>query len=61
MMNEVIVEQVRRVREELIKLHGGIDGYFKRCQAQERARAARSKSQQRKRQIAAGRKSPKAS
>ena len=60
-MNDMIVEQVRRVREELIKMYGGIDGYFKRCQAQERARAARPKSQQRKQRSVAGRKPPKAS
>src|SRR5947209_1386991 len=42
-MNDVIVEQIRRIREQLINRHGGIDGYFKHCQAQERAWAARSK------------------
>jgi hypothetical protein len=45
-MND-IVEQVRRVREELIERHGGIDGYFKHCQALERTQAARSKSRRR--------------
>ena len=34
-MNDVIVEPIRRVREELINRYGGIDGYFKHCQAQE--------------------------
>ena len=60
-MNDVIVEQVRRVREELIERYGGIDGYFKRCQAQERASQSRSKSRERKRRTVAGRKPQKAS
>jgi hypothetical protein len=36
-----IVEEVRRVRQELIKRFGGIKGYFQHCQAQERAFARR--------------------
>jgi hypothetical protein len=36
-MNDIIVEEVRRIREELIERHSGIDGYFKYCQAQDRA------------------------
>jgi hypothetical protein len=48
-MSDVIVDEVRRVREELINQHGGIDGYFKYCQQQDRARAARVKSRRRKR------------
>jgi hypothetical protein len=40
-MKDVIVEPIRRIREELIKRYGGIDGYFKHCQAQERARTRR--------------------
>lgn len=54
-MND-IVEQVRRIREELIRHHGGIDGYFKHCQAQERARATRSKPRRRKEPAHAARK-----
>lgn len=61
MMDDVIVEEVRRVREELIKQYGGIDGYFERCQAQERASKARSKSLQRKQRTVAGRNPRKAS
>ena len=38
-MSDEIVEQTREVREELIARHGGIDGYFKHCQAQDRASA----------------------
>lgn len=61
MMNDVIVEQVRQVREELIEQHGGIDGYFKKCQSQERISKARLKSQQRKRRTVAGRRPQKPS
>jgi hypothetical protein len=43
-MKDVIVDQIRLIREDLIKRHGGIDGYFKYCQAQERARSKRSQS-----------------
>lgn len=48
-MSDDIVDEVRRVREELIERHGGIDGYFKYCQQQDRARARRLKSPARKR------------
>jgi hypothetical protein len=48
-MSDIIVEEVRRVREELIKRHGGIDEYFKHCQAQDRARASRLKARPHKR------------
>lgn len=36
-MTDDIVEPIRQVREELINRHGGIEGYFEHCQAQERA------------------------
>jgi hypothetical protein len=47
-MNDIIVEEIRRIREELIKRYGGIDGYFKHCQAQERARTTRPRRRHRK-------------
>ncbi|MSR60496.1 MAG: hypothetical protein EXS05_23120 [Planctomycetaceae bacterium] len=47
-MSDEIVDEVRRVREELIERYGGIDGYFKHCQQQEKARANRLKTQRRK-------------
>jgi hypothetical protein len=47
-MNDLIVEPIRRIREELIKRHGGIDGYFRYCQAQERARTIQPKPRHRK-------------
>lgn len=43
-MRDEIVEECRRVREELISKHGGIDGYVKHLQAQERAGAAKAKA-----------------
>jgi len=48
-MKDVIVEQVRQVRDKLIEQYGGIDGYFKHCQEQDRAEAKRSKSRRTKR------------
>ena len=57
-MNDMIVDETRRVREELIDRYGGIDKYFKHCQAQDRARTARAKSRLRKRPTL-GRKSAK--
>ncbi len=56
-MSDMIVEQVRRVREELIDRYGGIDGYFRHCQAQERASARQSARRKRPR---SGRKNLKA-
>ena len=46
-MSDVIVEQVRRVREELVNRYGGIDGYFRHCQAQERAPASQASRRKR--------------
>ncbi len=57
-MNDEIVEQVRRVREELIERFGGIEGYFKHCQAQKRA--ARAKARLRKMPSRTPRKAAKA-
>jgi hypothetical protein len=47
-MSDEIVDEIRRVREALIERYGGIDGYFKHCQEQDRARARRVKSPGRK-------------
>jgi hypothetical protein len=58
-MSDIIVEEVRRVREELIKRHGGIEGYFKYCQAQDRARASRLKARPHKRRAHTTRKTTK--
>lgn len=58
-MRDVIVEEVRRVREELIKRFGGIDGYFQHCQSLDRASAARRKPPRRKQPLAASPKTTK--
>ena len=58
-MTDVIVEEVRRVREELIRSFGGIDGYFQHCQSLDRAAAGRGKPRKRKQPLASSRKSTK--
>jgi hypothetical protein len=58
-MSDDFVEEGRRVREALIAQFGGIDGYVKHLQAQDRAEAARLKSARRKRPAKATRKSAK--
>jgi hypothetical protein len=56
-MSDEIVEEVRRVREQLIERYGGIDSYFKHCQAQDRA--SRAKAQRKKRSGRTARKAAK--
>ncbi len=58
-MSDIIVEQVRRVRDELIDRYGGIDGYFKHCQAQERASTTRPTPRRRKQPARPGRRAAK--
>jgi len=59
-MTDVIVEEIRRVREELIERYGGIDEYLRHCQAQDRAWATRSKSRRRKKRAPTTRKGNRA-
>lgn len=59
-MKDDIVEEIRQIREALIKRYGGIEGYFRHCQALDRAWAARSKSRRRKPPLRAGRKTVRA-
>ena len=47
-MTDPILEEVRRVREELFKRYGGVDGLFKHLQAMDRARARKAKRQRQK-------------
>jgi len=54
-----IVEHGRQVREELIERYGGIEGYFKHCQALDRAASKRTKSARRKQPAHAARKPAK--
>ncbi len=56
-MSDVIVEEVRRVREELFKLFGGINDYFQHCQCQDRALKGSRKPRRRKQPLPASRKS----
>jgi hypothetical protein len=44
-MTDPIVDEVRRVREDLIQQHGGLEGYLKFCQQQDRARTRGAKQQ----------------
>ena len=43
MSRDVIVDEVRRVREELVKRHGGLDGWIAHLQAMDRARRRKTK------------------
>jgi hypothetical protein len=58
-MSDVIVEEVRRVREELIKSFGGIMGYFQHCQSLDRALSHGRKPRMRKQPLPASSKSTK--
>jgi hypothetical protein len=39
---DVIVDEVRRVRDELVKKYGGLDGWIQHLQAMDRERSRRS-------------------
>lgn len=43
MSEDVIVDEVRRVREELIKRYGGLDGWIEHLQQMDRERARKKK------------------
>ena len=40
-MHDPMLEEIRRVREELVKKHGGFDGYIKYVQKLDRAHRRR--------------------
>ena len=42
-MTDPIVDEVRRVREELIERHGGLDGCLRYCEQQDRRREREQK------------------
>ena len=44
-MQDPILEEIWRVREELLKKYGGLHGYFEHLQALDRARLRRKKQQ----------------
>jgi hypothetical protein len=43
MRHDVIVDEVRRVREELVRKYGGLDGWIQHLQAMDRERARKPK------------------
>jgi hypothetical protein len=47
-MNDPILEEIWRVRQELIKQHGGLEGYFRYLQKLDRARRQRQRRQKAK-------------
>jgi hypothetical protein len=49
MITDSNVEEVRRVREELIKRYGGLDGYMKHLQAMDRERIRTAKKKRTRR------------
>ena len=48
MMTDPILDEIWRVREELIKKHGGLKGYFKYVQKLDRAHQARMRRKRKK-------------
>ncbi len=42
MSADVIVDEVRRVRDKLVKRYGGLDGWIEHLQAMDRERAAKA-------------------
>jgi hypothetical protein len=59
MTKDVIVDEVRRVREELIKRYGGLDGWIQHLQEMDRQRARKVKNPSPKRKAAVAKKKPK--
>jgi hypothetical protein len=55
-MADEILEEIWRVREQLLKQYGGLHGLVKHLQAMDRARARKTKQRAAKRQLANGRK-----
>lgn len=47
-MNDPILDEIARVRQELIKKHGGIDGYFAYIQKLDRAHRKKRKKPSKK-------------
>lgn len=54
MSRDVIVDEVRRVREVLVRRYGGLDGWIEHLQEMERAREAKQRTV--KKPTASGRK-----
>jgi hypothetical protein len=56
MSRDVIVDEVRRVREELVKRYGGLDGWIEHLQEMDRERARSAKRRTRRKLPTNGRK-----
>ena len=56
---DVIVDEVRRVREELVKRYGGLDGWIEHLQAMDRERAGKAKKRPVRKLASHGRKGRK--
>lgn len=54
MSRDVIVDEVRRIRDELVKRHGGLDGWIQHLQAMDRARRRKAKRPAGKKTISGG-------
>ena len=54
MTRDVIVDEIRRVRDELVKRHGGLDGWIAHLQAMDRARRRKAKQITGKKAVASG-------
>jgi hypothetical protein len=59
-MTDPILDEVRRVREELIERHGGLENYLRYCEQQDRRRTRQgtepAQPKRNRRQTAASRK-----
>jgi hypothetical protein len=42
-MSDPILDEIARVRQELVKKHGGVEGYFQHIQKLDRARRTKRK------------------
>lgn len=59
MSEDIFVDEVRRVREELIERHGGLDGWIQHLQEMDRERARKVKPRPKKKPASVAKKSPK--
>jgi hypothetical protein len=54
MSRDVIVDEVRRVRDQVVKRHGGLDGWIAHLQAMDRSRRHKAKKRTAKRLVVSG-------
>lgn len=53
-MSDPILEEVWRVREELFRKYGGVEGLWKHLEAMDRARLRKERHRRRKKKVAVG-------